>query len=175
METVKAMMWNYSRNNPCPTCYGWDLQFSSNCTHRKFVCPKCGRNEAHYRGLCKTCFLNSTSIRTRSGGLPRITFCPKCDSVACAGEWKSVNYWEPTIDVHPAIIEAFLSENTFIGPVSLRVRDLVVEGAPPGRPRRKRRGTTPPVPRTRSEGGVPRPRWPGRTERAPRQRRQLRR
>ena len=100
------------------------------------TCPKCGRKEVNYRGLCKSCFLNTTSIRTRSGGLPRITFCPKCDSVACAGEWKSVDYWEPSRDVHPALIEAFLSENTFIGPVSLKVKDLVVEGAPPGRPRR---------------------------------------
>ena len=65
------MVWNYSRNNPCKTCYGWDFKFSSRCTHEKFVCPKYGRKQCllHWPYPMKTDeeaihFLKSAELRT---------------------------------------------------------------------------------------------------------------
>jgi hypothetical protein len=37
--------WKYTKEHPCKTCYGWNPWFSSGCTHKKFICPECGRKQ----------------------------------------------------------------------------------------------------------------------------------
>jgi hypothetical protein len=39
------MTWKYTKTNPCKTCYGWDPDISSICTHEKYICPECGRKQ----------------------------------------------------------------------------------------------------------------------------------
>ena len=65
------MRWKYTRANPCQTCYGWNQNFSSSCTHEKFVCPECGRQQCllHWPYPMKTeeeaiHFLRSAQLRT---------------------------------------------------------------------------------------------------------------
>jgi len=40
-----AAAWRYTRDNPCPNCYGWSLGEESTCRHKKYVCPVCGRKQ----------------------------------------------------------------------------------------------------------------------------------
>ena len=65
------MVWKYNRESPCKTCYGWDPEFSSTCTHEKFVCPECGRAQCllHWPYRMQTeeeaiHFLKSAELRT---------------------------------------------------------------------------------------------------------------
>jgi len=65
------MKWKYTRENPCKTCYGWNKHFSSSCSHKKFVCPECGRQQCllHWPYPMKTeeeaiHFLRSAELRT---------------------------------------------------------------------------------------------------------------
>ena len=65
------MIWKYVKSQPCKTCYGWDTNFSSICTHKKFVCPECGRKQCllHWPYPMKTeeeavHFLKSAELKT---------------------------------------------------------------------------------------------------------------
>jgi len=35
----------FTRANPYPTCYGWNPDMESICTHEKYVCPTYGRKQ----------------------------------------------------------------------------------------------------------------------------------
>ena len=65
------MIWKYTKSQPCKTCYGWDTNFSSSCTHETFVCPECGRKQClmHWPYPMKTeeeaiHFLKSAELKT---------------------------------------------------------------------------------------------------------------
>ena len=67
----KIMTWKYTKLKPCKTCYGWNTNLSSSCTHEKFVCPECGRKQCllHWPYPMKTeeeaiHFLKSAELRT---------------------------------------------------------------------------------------------------------------
>ena len=40
----------FSKEDPCPECYGWWLSYST-CSHAKYVCKTCGRPQCllHWR------------------------------------------------------------------------------------------------------------------------------
>jgi hypothetical protein len=65
------MVWKYNWKNPCKTCYGWNPDISSSCTHDKFICPECGRKQCllHWPYPMKTeeegiHFLKSAEVKT---------------------------------------------------------------------------------------------------------------
>lgn len=65
------LAWKYSKGKPCGTCYGWDIDFSSSCTHEKFTCPECNRQQCllHWAYPMKTeeeaiHFLKSAELKT---------------------------------------------------------------------------------------------------------------
>ena len=67
----KIMTRKYIKSKPCKTCHGWNPWFSSSCTHKKFICPECGRKQCllHWPYPMKTeeeaiHFLKSAELRT---------------------------------------------------------------------------------------------------------------
>jgi hypothetical protein len=65
------MVWKYSKEEPCRTCYGWNPTISSSCSHKKYVCPECGRKQCllHWPYPMKTeeeafHFLKSAQLKT---------------------------------------------------------------------------------------------------------------
>ena len=66
-----TQMSAFTQENPCPTCYGWDRTMESTCTHAKYVCPTCNRQQClwHWPYPMATKeealpFLKSAEVRT---------------------------------------------------------------------------------------------------------------
>jgi len=76
--------WRFTRENPCPDCYGWSLEEESVCSHEKYECSICGRKQCvlHWPYPMKTeqeaiHFLKSAEARTgKRCFVRRVTFAP---------------------------------------------------------------------------------------------------
>jgi hypothetical protein len=44
IDRIKAEKQKFTKENPCPDCYGWGEWFST-CNHKSYICTTCGRKQ----------------------------------------------------------------------------------------------------------------------------------